>query len=88
MNATIPNGETIYTGRNWSHKWSRDEWVVKDGMAYPVKRHNYWSSVQGKIEDISNETPMNIITTFQTWGARKIYQHEVEYNGVASFYKV
>jgi len=88
MNATIPNGETIYTGRNWSHKWSRDEWVVKDGMAYPVKRHNYWSSVQGEIEDISNEMPMIIVTTSEICGTKHIYQHEVQGNGVASFSKV
>lgn len=84
----IPNGKTVYTGRNWSQKWSRTEWIIKDGMAHPAKRHHFWCSVAGKVEDISNEMPMDVVTTSETFGTKTTHHHEIRGNGVLSFFKV
>lgn len=81
---TLPDGLTIYTGSNSSRHWSRDEWVVRYGMAHPVRRHQYWSSVQGLIEDTSSEIARRIVTTSATCGTRTTYTHAVEFNGIAS----
>jgi hypothetical protein len=78
----LPNGKTIFTGRNWSSKWSRNEWLVKDGMAHPVKRHHFWCSVRGKVEDISLEDPRRITSEICRYTGKHLYS-EVEGHGTA-----
>lgn len=51
----ITEGSKVYTGRNWKQKWSRKEWIVQNGIALPLFKHNFWCSVRGDVEDISRE---------------------------------
>jgi len=54
------DGTIIYTGCNWARKWYRDEWEVQDGMAHPKKRHHFWASVRGDVEDRTGQEPCRI----------------------------
>ena len=67
---------TVYTGRNWSRKWSRIEWEISGEIASPIKRHNFWCSVRGEIEDLSSEPSRKVIITTDRWG--KITSKEIE----------
>ena len=51
-------GVTLYTGSSWTWgQWSRVAWLVRDGLAYPQFRQNYWKSVPGRRVTLTSLSP-------------------------------
>lgn len=73
---------TVYTGRNWSRKWSRIEWEVSGEVASPVRRHHFWCSVRGEVEELSSEPSRKVVITKDRH--KKILSKEIEGFGVFS----